>query len=179
MTPANVAGSLVKKEGKMGNKSREFLQLEERGRVKDGGSARWCHVYDLVRHGSTHDSGLSIFFFCEDKLDTKKKYESMKIIVGKEWVNEQTLLYNIGRCPGFSLEAEVIFKTEKGEEEKRHPITLHGLHVDDLNPDTGWICTHQEGPRGNMNLDFCVYPRGKNQFYSIVYASGQKPRRPQ
>lgn len=163
----------------MGSIFREFLQLEEKGRVKDEGSARWRHIYDLMRHGSTPDSSLLIYFFCDDKLDTKKKYKSMKIIVGKEWVNEQTLLCKTGRCHGFSLEAEVILKTEKGEEEKGHPIKLHGLYIDSLDPDAGWVHTHQEGPQGNMNLDFCKYPRGKNQFFSIVYPSGQKPRRPQ
>ena len=161
----------------MSNTSREFLQLEERGRVKDERSARWGFVYDLVRHDSTHDSGLSIFFFCEDQLDTKKKYQSMKIIVGKEWLKEPTLLYKIGRYSGFSLKAEVILKTGAGVEEKGHSITMHGLHIDSLNPDTEWIYTHQEGPQGNMNLDFCVYPRDKNQLFSIVYADGQKPRR--
>ena len=151
-----------------------FLQLKERGRFKGKGSAGVHTLYDL-----THDSGLSIYFFCEDKLDTEKKYKSMKIIVGREWVNEQTLLYKTGRYPGFSLEAEVILKNEKGKEEKGHPIKLHGLHIDDLDPDAEWIHTHQEGPQGNMNLDFCVYPRDENQFFSIVYAEGQKPRRPQ
>lgn len=159
----------------MGYKSRKFLQLKENGRIKGEGSASWCYVYDLVRHGSTHDSGLSIFFFCEDKLDTKKKYGSMEIIVGKEWIIQPAILYKIGRCPGFSLKAEVILKTEEGEEEDRHPITMHGLHIDSLNSDglnsdTWWIHTHQEGPQGNMNLGFCVYPGDNNQFSSIVYA---------
>ena len=166
----------------MGNTS-EFLQLGERGRVRDNGLARWCYIYDLMRYGSAHDSGLSIFFFCEDQLDTKNKYRSMKIIVGKEWLKEPTLLYEIERYSGFSLKAEVILKTREGVEEKGHPITLHGLHIDGIHIDslgrnTEWIYTHQEGPQGRMNLNFCKYPRDKNQFFSIVYASGQKPRRP-